>query len=50
NGLNVVEHHFRNPVFALSMDFNPYQEFEKESTGQEQIYGEFMSGDHAWDI
>lgn len=50
DGLEVVEHLFGNPMFASSMDFGPYQEFEEGTTGQERIYGEFMRGDHAWDI
>lgn len=51
DGLEVVEHLFGDPAFASSMDFEPYQEFETgPSAAQERIYGEFMSGDRAWDI
>ncbi|KAI6014080.1 hypothetical protein PISMIDRAFT_110851 [Pisolithus microcarpus 441] len=48
DGLEVVEHLFRNPVFAHCMDLDPYQEFEETPNGMERVYGEFMSADQAW--
>ena len=50
DGLEVVEHLFSNPVFANCMDIAPYHEFEVTSRGHKRVYGEFMSGDHAWNI
>ncbi|KIK18553.1 hypothetical protein PISMIDRAFT_109244, partial [Pisolithus microcarpus 441] len=48
DGLEVVEHLFRNPVFAHCMDLDPYQEFEETLNGMERVYGKFMSADQAW--
>jgi hypothetical protein len=50
DGLEVVEHLFGNPLFASSMDFDPYCEVEQTANGQERVYGEFMSANHAWEI
>ncbi|KAI6022479.1 hypothetical protein BKA83DRAFT_4054337, partial [Pisolithus microcarpus] len=36
DGLEVVEHLFRNPVFAHCMDMDPYQEFEETLNGMER--------------
>ncbi|KIM88976.1 hypothetical protein PILCRDRAFT_61652 [Piloderma croceum F 1598] len=47
DGLEVVAHLFANPVFAHCMEFSPYALFEKED--RIRAYGEFMSGQFAWD-
>lgn len=45
NGLEVVKHLYSNPIFANSFQMTPYRAYDE--TGQ-RIYGEFMSGDVAW--
>ena len=52
DGLEVVKHLFSNPVFASSMDFDPYHDYDYEQihNGHHRIYGEFMSAQRAWDI
>ncbi|KAH7906891.1 hypothetical protein BJ138DRAFT_1137785 [Hygrophoropsis aurantiaca] len=50
DGLEVIEHLFCNPVFAQCIDLTPYREYERTPRGNERVYGEFMSADHAWNI
>ena len=50
DGLEVVQHLFSNPAFASHLDISPYREYEEEPTGEERVYGEFMSADRAWEI
>jgi hypothetical protein len=45
DGLEVAAHLFSNPIFANCLELNPYRLFG----GKDRIYGEFMSGDFAWD-
>jgi hypothetical protein len=45
DGLEVAAHLFSNPIFANCLELNPYRLFE----GTDRVYGEFMSGDFAWD-
>jgi hypothetical protein len=47
DGLKVVKYLFANPVFATCMEMTPYKLLDKE-TGL-PVYGEFMSGDFAWE-
>ena len=46
DGLEIVTHLFSNPIFAPSMELNPYRAYEDGA----RMYGEFMSGDLAWEI
>ena len=47
DGLEVIKHLFSNPVFTHCMELDPYKLIDQE-TGQ-RVFGEFMSGEYAWD-
>lgn len=47
DGLEVIASLFANPVFANSMEYTPYR-LRERLTGA-RAFGEFMSGDFAWD-
>ena len=47
DSLKVVKYLFANPAFATCMEMIPYKLLDKE-TGL-PVYGEFMSGDFAWE-
>jgi hypothetical protein len=47
DGLEVVAHLFANPVFAHCMETTPYILLERKECIR--AYGEFMSGQFAWD-
>lgn len=44
DGLEVLEHLFANPIFALSMETTPYELLDEN---QRPVIGEFMSGSFA---
>ncbi|KAI6034827.1 hypothetical protein F5J12DRAFT_699735, partial [Pisolithus orientalis] len=48
DGLKVIKHLFSNPVFTHCIDLSLYWEFEATDQGQQHVYGEFMSANHAW--
>ncbi|KAI5985158.1 hypothetical protein EDD15DRAFT_2140176, partial [Pisolithus albus] len=50
DGLEVIKYLFSNPVFASCIDLSPYREYEDTPQGQQRVYSEFMSADHAWNI
>ncbi|KAG1840969.1 hypothetical protein C8R48DRAFT_781568 [Suillus tomentosus] len=50
DGLEVVKYLFSNPVFAPCMDFQSYKEYKVIDGHSQQVYGEFMSADVAWEI
>jgi len=47
DGLEVVKYLFANPVFATCMEMTPYKLLDKEMGLP--VYGEFISGDFAWE-
>lgn len=47
DGLEVIKFIYSNPVFARSMDYKPYRLTDPQQGGQ-RVYGDFMSGDFAW--
>jgi len=47
DGLEVIKSLFSNPIFAGCMEMDPYKLVERET--QPRVYGEFMSGDFAWE-
>lgn len=47
--MKCVEFLFGNPIFARDMEYSPKRVW-KTAERLEQIYGEMMSGDWAWDI
>ena len=49
DGLEVAEYLFGNPIFAKSVEMDPYKLFEDSPAGPSRAYGEFMSGDFAWE-
>lgn len=48
DGLEVIKFIYSNPIFANCMDYVPYRLTDPQEGGQ-RVYGEFMSGDFAWD-
>ncbi|KAF8230855.1 hypothetical protein L208DRAFT_1058103, partial [Tricholoma matsutake] len=48
NGLEVAAHLFSNPVFAQCLELKPYRLYDT-TDAHLCVYGEYMSGDHAWD-
>ena len=47
DGLEVIAHLFANPIFTHCMETTPYQLYDCEESVH--AYGEFMSGQFAWD-
>ena len=47
DGLEVIASLFSNPVLKHAMEYTPYRLVEEETGAR--AYGEFMSGDYAWD-
>lgn len=49
DALDVVADLFGNPIFATCLETTPYQLIDLSTTANERVYGEFMSGEFAWD-
>ncbi|KAF7969079.1 hypothetical protein HWV62_28378 [Athelia sp. TMB] len=48
DGLEVIKFIYSNPVFANCMEDRPYRLTDPKQNNQ-RVYGEFMSGDFAWE-
>lgn len=48
DALDIVADIFGNPVFANCLEMMPYQLLNLSIPTKEQVYGEFMSGEFAW--
>ena len=48
NGLEVAVHLFSNPVFVQCLELKSYRLYDTTNACL-HVYGEYMSGDHAWD-
>lgn len=47
DAVEVTQQLFSNPIFTRSMDMSPYRHHSVDN--DERVYGEFMSGDMAWE-
>lgn len=47
DGLAVVKQLFANPIFADCLEMTPYRLLETGT--DDRAYGEYMSGNYAWD-
>lgn len=51
DGVEVAQHLFSNPIFKHCLELRPYRLYEELPDGGQggRVYGEFMSGDFAWE-